>query len=151
MEHQVLVILKPDCVKRKLETRLISAITAADMIIKNIKITTLDDHLLKIIYKNVVQEHFYNDLASFMKSGPSMILLVSGIDAVQKMNLLKRELRKIYDEGWIELTDEDFRLWRANNHPNQTALNIKLIASNLLHVCDSEEESNQYAKMIFKT
>lgn len=103
------------------------------------------------MYEKLIQEHFYGNLATFMKSGLCMILLITGVDAVQRMNQLKHVLRKEHEEGWIKLTDQDLKLWHANSHPNQTTLNIKLVAANLIHVCDSEEESHRCAELIFNS
>src|SRR3989338_2928661 len=143
MRSGALVILKPDCLRRNLTAELALAIASIGLSVDETRVRNLDDDLLGVIYRKIAKEYFYQDLVAFMKSGPCIALLVSGDDAVAKMNKFKHELRKRHQEYWLDLTDDDLRLWRANRHPNQTALNIKLVAANLIHVCDSQEESKE--------
>ena len=149
--QRVFVVLKPDCLKRGLVSQLMSSIVGAGLSIERWEIVTLDDRSLEVIYGALLKEHFYKDLRSFMVSGPSMVLMASGPNAVEIMNELKRKIREENSESWIELTNEDIKLWEAGHHPSQTALNIKLVAANLIHVCDSENESIQCAKALFGT
>jgi len=151
VKNKVLIILKPDCLKRELENEFISSIIATGLFIDSMKTMNLDDYLLNIVYQDVIQECFYEDLSIFMKSGPCVILLISGVDAIAIINKLKHELRVKYRESWIDLTNYDLKLWQTGCHPNQRTLNIKLVAANLIHVCDSEELSMRCAKLLFNT
>ncbi len=147
--EKVAVILKPDCLRRNLEKFLIESIISSGLIVENVRIIELNDFLLGIIYEDIIQEHFFGDLVKFMKSGPCMVLLVSGVDAVCSMNQLKHALRRECRESWMNLSDEDIKLWESNRHPNQVALNNKLVAENLIHVFDSEDKSIRFTKIIF--
>lgn len=128
--------------------RLMSLITDAGLSIEYSEVINLSDRFLEVIYSNLLGKHFYKDLRDFMVSGPSMAVLASGTDAVETMNRLKQKIRKDHSENWIELTNEDVQLWESGIHPRQTVLNIKLVAANLIHVCDSESESIRCAKVI---
>ena len=149
MQEKVLVILKPDCLKRKLENQIISSILISGLYAEDAKVLILDGQFLEVMYKGLQLEHFYQDLVNFMRSGPCMAMLVTGTEAVERMNRLKHELRQKHQDFWTDLSEEDLRLWRENRHPNQKVLNLKLVAANLIHVCDSEEESTECAKLLF--
>lgn len=150
-KQRVFILLKPDCLERGLAARLKSDIISVGLLVECCKVIKLNERLLEVVYSELVGKHFYGDLRDFMVSGPSMAILASGPNAVDVMNRLKHKIRKENSAGWIDLSEEDIGLWELGNHPNQTALNIKLVAANLIHVCDSERESLKCAETILGT
>jgi len=147
----VFVVLKPDCLRRNLQNEIIQTIIDAGLLIKEQKIIKLTPYFLRIMYYDIIHEHFYPDLEYFIRSGHCLILVVYGINAIKLMNKLKHSLRKKYRNKWLKLNKQDLALWRNNKHPQQKTLNIKLVAENLLHVCDSEKKSRECRKLIFRT
>ncbi|MDP1719335.1 MAG: nucleoside-diphosphate kinase, partial [bacterium] len=133
----------------QLEKTLIASINDIGLTITKSRTLMLDDAILEVVYQDLKEKHFYRDLVTFMKSGPAMALLVKGPNAIAVMNWLKRELRQRHKDSWIDLTEEDLRLWDEGRHPNQQALNIRLVAANLLHVCDFKEESERCSRALF--
>ena len=81
--EKTLAIIKPDGFKYKKE--IISKILSSDLIIKKIKITKLDENILKEHYSHLLDKQFYEALEDYMMSDIVIILLIEGEDAVNKL------------------------------------------------------------------
>jgi nucleoside diphosphate kinase len=77
-------ILKPDCLKRKLEAKVY------DMITTNLKIVfkkrmQLDPEIAEELYRDWVFMDFYPDLIKYMISGDVELFIVKGANAISRL------------------------------------------------------------------
>ncbi len=80
--QQTLILVKPDGVRRRLIGEVISRIEAKGFDIREMKLFTVDEMLAKKHYAEHVDKPFFDDLVSFITSGPVVAMVVEGIDAV---------------------------------------------------------------------
>lgn len=80
---QTLVILKPNAVQRELIGQLISKFERRGMKITAIKLTRISIETAELHYNEHRGKQFYNDLISFITSGPSVIMILESLDAVE--------------------------------------------------------------------
>lgn len=81
-------LLKPDCIKRKLEEEVFEMIKFAGLKIiasKRIKLTKKE---VDIIWKPLLKENFYVEMLEFSLSGDSIVFIVEGEDAITRLNNL---------------------------------------------------------------
>ena len=78
-----LAIIKPDGFKYREEIKLI--LKENGLNIKEEKIDILDEKILKEHYSHLIDKPFYNNLENYMMSGPVDIMILEGINAVQKL------------------------------------------------------------------
>ena len=71
-----LVLIKPDAVQRGLIGEIITRIERKGLKILGIKMTNLDDELLKIHYSHLSDKPFFNEICDFMKITPVICLCV---------------------------------------------------------------------------
>jgi nucleoside-diphosphate kinase len=81
--EKTLVILKPDAVKRKLVGEIISAIENKDLSITYMEIKSLSDQDLKYHYHEHTEKPYFPSLMEYMQSGPVVILVVEGENAIK--------------------------------------------------------------------
>lgn len=82
------IMLKPDCVKRKLMGKIISRIEKKGFVISNIKTLNLDEKILNEHYAHLVGKPFYPAIVEYMSSGPCVGMIVEGENAVKGMRIL---------------------------------------------------------------
>ena len=82
--EQTLLIIKPDAVRRKLVGKIICRYERADFIIRAMKVIRLSENEAREFYSVHRDKPFYNDLVSFMTSGPCIPLIIETNDAVQR-------------------------------------------------------------------
>ena len=82
--ERTLSIIKPDAVKQNVIGQIVSRFEAADLKIVAIKMVQLDDQLAGGFYAEHKERPFYKDLVSFMTSGPVVVQVLEGEDAVAK-------------------------------------------------------------------
>jgi nucleoside-diphosphate kinase len=85
MIEMTLVLLKPDCIAKRLCGTVISRFEEEGLEIVGCKMMLLEDQVLAIHYAHVSDKPFYPDLKSFMKSSPVIALALSGEDAVARL------------------------------------------------------------------
>lgn len=83
MIEYTLAIIKPDGFKYREEIKLI--LKENGLNIKEEKIDILDEKILKEHYSHLIDKPFYNNLENYMMSGPVDIMILEGINAVQKL------------------------------------------------------------------
>lgn len=147
--QNVFILLKPDCLKRGLAEAFLSKISSLNLDIRLTKKCDLTKESVRIIYKDCLDRHFYSDLEAFILSGHCIAVIVSGDNAIEKILKLKQRFRKEQSASWVNLTEEDIRLWEDNKHPHQRELNIKLTAENLVHSTNTENEFEEVTKSFF--
>ncbi len=80
--EQTLVILKPNAVQRELIGQLISKFERRGMKITAMKLTRIPLKTAEQHYEEHRGKEFYKDLISFITSGPSVIMILESMDAV---------------------------------------------------------------------
>ena len=106
MIEQTLSIIKPDAVERNLENKIKSFIEKKNLKIIKIKKVKISKEEASEFYKVHQTKPFYNDLCSYLSSGPIYVMVLQGENAVIKnrdimgaTDPLKAEegtLRKLY-------------------------------------------------------
>ena len=77
-----LVLIKPDAVRRGLVGTILARLEARGLIIRGIKSFVFTDELVQEHYAHLVGRSFFPDVAAFMKSGMTVAIWASGVDAV---------------------------------------------------------------------
>ena len=106
MIEQTLSIIKPDAVERNLEDKIKSFIKKSNLIILKSKKVKISKEEASDFYKVHQTKPFYNDLCNYLSSGPVVVMILEGENAISKnrqimgaTDPLKAEegtLRKIY-------------------------------------------------------
>jgi nucleoside-diphosphate kinase len=78
-----LILLKPDCLEKKLAGQVISRFESKGYRILACKMIQLTDSILKEHYAHVAHLPFFPDIAEFMSSSPVMALILEGEDVIQ--------------------------------------------------------------------
>ncbi len=82
------IMLKPDCIKRKLMGRVIARIEDKGYDIVDAKMMNLDEAILKEHYSHLADKPFFPEIVEFMTSGPVLGMIVQGENAVKGMRNL---------------------------------------------------------------
>jgi len=82
--ENTLGIIKPDGVQRKLVGRIIGKIERAGLVIRGIKILQLAREQAETFYAVHEGKPFYEPLVEFMTSGPIVVLVISGDNAIER-------------------------------------------------------------------
>lgn len=86
--ERTLVIIKPDAVKRGLIGEIISAFEKKGLKISAMKLELIEKQKLEKHYAEHKGKPFFNSLVSFMNSGPVVLAVVEGLDAVKVVRKL---------------------------------------------------------------
>ncbi|MBQ0105987.1 MAG: nucleoside-diphosphate kinase [Armatimonadetes bacterium] len=81
MEH-TLIILKPDTLKRKLAGEIITRFERKGFEIKKIKMLVPNEEQVKQHYAEHVGKPFFQELLEYFTSGPVIVMIIEGINAV---------------------------------------------------------------------
>ncbi len=82
------VLLKPDCVGRKLVGEVIGRFERAGFTIRGAKMLAMGPGLLREHYAHLVGESFYPLLEKFMMSSPVLVLALAGDGAIERARVL---------------------------------------------------------------
>jgi nucleoside-diphosphate kinase len=82
--QQTLAIIKPDGVSRGLMGDVISRIEKAKLTIKAMKLIAMTKAQAEGFYAVHKQRPFFNDLTNFMSSGPALVMILEGEDAIAR-------------------------------------------------------------------
>lgn len=82
------IMLKPDCIKRKLMGRVIARIEDKGYDIVDAKMMNLDEAILKEHYSHLADKPFFPEIVEFMTSGPVLGMIVQGENAFKGMRNL---------------------------------------------------------------
>ncbi len=83
-----LVIIKPDGVKKKIVGEIISCFEKENLAIEKIKILKISRELAFRHYREHKDKKFFNILIDFITSGPSVIMVLSGENAISRIRRL---------------------------------------------------------------
>ena len=81
--ERTLVLLKPDCVQRRLMGRVISRFEDKGLNIIGMKMLQVTPELSKRHYAEHVQKPFYAGLESFITASPILAMVVEGLEAIR--------------------------------------------------------------------
>ena len=82
------IMLKPDCIKRGLTGEVISRIEKKGYRITDAKMLNLDEKILREHYAHIADKPFFQEIVSYMTSGPVLAMIVEGENAVKGMRIL---------------------------------------------------------------
>jgi len=88
MPQTTLILLKPDCVTKKLCGEVISRLERAGYAIRGAKMLRLGSEVLREHYAHIADKPFFPEVEKFMSGGPVMALAISGenvIDGVREL------------------------------------------------------------------
>jgi nucleoside-diphosphate kinase len=83
-----LILLKPDCIAKKLCGEVLSRFEGEGFHIRGLKMMQLDDALLKEHYSHIADRPFFPEIVAFMKSSPVVALALSGDDVIARVREL---------------------------------------------------------------
>ena len=84
-------IMKPDCVERKLIDRVLSMIRRAGLKVVVVKMLSLTQDDIDIVYSRCKYKEFYSDMSAFLLSGDVCVYVIKGKNAINKLNMLVGE------------------------------------------------------------
>lgn len=88
MEETTLVLLKPDAVRRRLVGRIVSRFEDKGLAISGARLLTMTREQAARHYQEHAGRPFFDELVSFITSGPLLALAVSGPNAVRAVRLM---------------------------------------------------------------
>ncbi|MCK5088152.1 MAG: nucleoside-diphosphate kinase [Candidatus Pacebacteria bacterium] len=124
MGNKTLAILKPDCVRKNLMGQVISKINEAGFKIKAIKMVRLTNDSAGGFYEIHKERPFFNDLLTYMTSGPCVPI------ALEKDNAVKDFRKLIGATNPADAEDGTIRKLYAES-----------IEQNIVHGSDSDENA----------
>ena len=134
MQQRTLSIIKPDGVSRHLIGEVIQRLEKADLKILAMKMVKMTKAEAKGFYKVHEGKPFYGSLTDFMSSGPCVVMVLEGTDAIARYReLMGATNYKEADEGTIR---------------REFATDIE---KNVVHGSDSEKTANFEINYFFST
>lgn len=88
MSERTLILVKPDGVRRGLIGEVISRIERKGLTIAELQLRTLDEATANEHYAEHTDKPFFDELVSFITSGPVVAMAVEGPDAVTAVRTL---------------------------------------------------------------
>lgn len=82
--QQTLAIVKPDGVSRGLIGEVVGRIEKASLTIKAMKLISMTKAKAEGFYAVHKERPFFNDLTDFMSSGPALVMILEGEDAIAR-------------------------------------------------------------------
>jgi len=82
-EEQTLIIIKPDAIHRGLLGEITHRFERKGLKLIGMKMTALDEGTLEKHYAHHADKSFFEDLKSYMQASPVVLMVLSGIDAIQ--------------------------------------------------------------------
>jgi len=125
-------MIKPDGVRRNLIGEIISRVEAKGFVISKLKMMQIDKELAEEHYKEHSEKPFFNDLVSFITSGPVVAMQIDGENAVAQIR----------------------NLMGATNPADSTPGSIRgdlatELDKNVVHGSDSDESADRELKLFF--
>lgn len=132
MSDRTLVLIKPDAVARGLIGEIIGRIERKGLRITRMDLRTIDRELAGHHYAEHADKPFYDELVSFITSGPLVAMVVEGPDAVAHLRALMGATKP------VEATPGSIR----GDHATE-------ITENLIHGSDAPETAEREIKLFF--
>ena len=83
--EKTLIILKPDCMEKKLAGEVIGRFEKAGFALAAAKVSQLSAEILREHYAHVADKPFYPEIENFMSSRPVLILILEGEDVINRV------------------------------------------------------------------
>jgi nucleoside-diphosphate kinase len=83
-QEKTLGIIKPDAVSRNLTGSIIKLIEENDIILRQMKMLTLTQAQAEEFYSIHKEKIFYEKLIEYMTSGPVVVMVLEGLDVLQR-------------------------------------------------------------------
>jgi nucleoside-diphosphate kinase len=83
-----LVILKPDAVQRGLVGAILSRLEQRGLRIIGMKLMQIDEQLARTHYAEHEGKGFFNDLVSYITSGPVVVLVIAGDNVIEMVRAM---------------------------------------------------------------
>jgi len=100
--EKTLIILKPDCMERRLAGIVLARFEAAGFEIQACKMTRLTPAVLRDHYAHVADKPFYPDIEAFMSSRPVIVAVLTGDNVIARVReLLGPTNSKVAPKGTI--------------------------------------------------
>ena len=126
-------MIKPDAVERGLTGQVIARLEAKGLKVVALKMINVDSKKAKKLYEVHRGKPFYNDLIEYAMSGPVVIMILEGEDAV-------RRLREV-----IGATDP------SKAEPGTVRRDFGItVLKNVIHAADSPENAEREMRIFFK-
>ena len=131
--EQTFILLKPDCMERRLAGRVIARFEDKGLMIVAMKLLRVTPELARRHYAEHVEKAFYPGLETFITSGPVLAMVVEGLEAVAvARNLAGATNGRNAEPGTIR---GDFSISQQLN---------------LVHASDSPESARREINMFFR-
>ena len=88
MYQKSLVILKPDAVQRRLVGEILQRFENVGLKIHAMRLEKISGEKSKLHYAEHVEKDFYPSLEAYITSGPILIIVLGGLQAIQKIRLM---------------------------------------------------------------
>ena len=128
MAERSLILLKPDCVSKKLCGDVISRFEAEGFTIRGTKMMRLSDELLAEHYSHIKDEPFFPSIVEFMQSTPVIGIILEADDVVSKVRgMLGPTNSKEAPEGTIRGDmgeDMMINICHASDSPENGAIEV---------------------------
>ena len=131
--QRTLIVIKPDGVKRGLVGEIISRFERKGFKIKALKMVWLSREQAEEFYSVHKGKHFFEDLVSFVTSGPVVAMVIEGDEAIEVARLM------------IGATDG--RKAQPGTIRGDYSLSIQ---ENVVHASDSPESFEREFRVIFR-
>ncbi len=130
--ERTLVIAKPDAVQRGLVGEIIKRLEDKGLKLLGLQMMRADSAVLKAHYAHLTDKPFYDDLESFMKSSPVVVMAWEGFECVDAVRILV---------GATNPRDADAGTVRGDYAIGQ--------GRNLIHASDSPENGEEEVTRFF--
>lgn len=132
MTERTLVLVKPDGVRRGLIGEVIKRFESNGLTIADMRMLQIDDEIAKRHYEEHTDKPFFQELVSFITSGPVVAMVIEGKEAISTTRTLMGATDpKNADPGTIR---GDF---------------AEIITENLVHGSDSEVSAKRELALFF--
>jgi len=127
-----LVLLKPDCVERRLMGQIIARLEDKGLVIVAMKMIKIDQELARRHYKDHVNKDWYPELEKYIMSAPVVAMVVQGFGAISVVRKLAGATNgRDAEPGTIR---GDYSVSRQKN---------------LIHASDGEESATREVSLFF--
>ncbi|MDE0736777.1 MAG: nucleoside-diphosphate kinase, partial [Pirellulaceae bacterium] len=139
--ERTLVLLKPDCVQRRLMGQIISRFENKGLNIIAMKLLQVTPDLAKQHYAEHVEKHFYPGLEAFITGAPVLAMIIQGLDVIQVIRDMLGPTSGLQAPGGTIRGDfsssRQMNLVHASDGPEASAREIDLYF-NQDEICDYE-------------
>lgn len=130
--EQTLIVLKPDSVRKNLIGEILRRFEQNGFVIKKLQMLTMSKEKAQDFYSIHKEKPFFNELVSFITSGPIVAAVIEGTDAVNKVRkIIGATKPSEAEEGTVR---KDFG---------------SSITENAIHASDSHESFIKESRVIF--